>query len=1003
MSAVLGMETMKQRPASRRVLAIAFLVGMAFAASARAEKDLKARLPRVPPKEPAASMETFRTLPGFRIEQVAAEPLVFDPVDMAFDENGRMYVAEYIGYSENDAHKPGRIALLEDTNNDGRFDKRTVFAEGLSWNATVTCFDGGVFVGASPDLLYLKDTDGDGKADVREVVLTGFGLSNVNQLLNSLRWRLDNRIHAVVAASGGNLRAVRWERTHPEQRGTVIPVHRRDISFHPRTGQLRLESSGDQHGMGLDQWGRKFGSANGNHCQMVMYEDRYIARNPYVRAPTAHVNISVDGKLPPNYRTSPREPWRIVWAQRKLGTKGPEWVKTRVGVFSAACGITVYTGNAWPSQYRGNLFIAEPSGNLVHRKRLEPSGVGFLAYRTEQKCEFLTSNENWFRPVQFTNAPDGTLYVADMYREVIEHPSTFPDDIKALLDLNSGNDRGRIYRIVPDGFRQPDPPRLGSLSTVELVGLLEHPNGWHRRTASRLLYERQDKRCVEPLRKLAMGGASPLVRMHAMYALDGQDALTSDIVLARLDDPHPRVREHAVRLSERVLADSSKVRQKLCAMVTDGDMRVRYQLAFTLGEIPGSEATAALAVLFARDGSDSWMRLAVLSSSLGRAGDLFSRLVANRQWAATETARASLVELTEQIGRQNRPGQPEKVLDWLNQSAASAGRLALDVVAGLAKTNLPMRRRLTSQADTPAGRLLAEVVRNARRLATDDGRSVGVRMKAIGALVIVPFDDARDVLGALLHGRQPQAVQRESLRVLGRFRDARVAEMIVAGWADFSPQVQRTATEVLFARPERLSVLLAAIKRRQVNRSQLDPARIQLLLAHPDETIRSRAKQLLGGDMAAGRGKVVADYRESLNMPGDAGRGKAVFKRVCSTCHRLEGVGYDLGLPLAGIKDRGAKTILLAVFDPNREVQPQYFNYVVVTNEGLSVTGMIGSETATSITLKRADGESDTVLRVDIDELHNTGVSIMPEGLEKQLTKQDTADVIAYLMSVESL
>ena len=962
--------------------------------------ELRQRLPRIPARTPADSMKTFSIIPGFRVEQVAAEPLVADPVDMAFDENGRLYVCEYIGYSENDQHKPGRVVILDDTDNDGIFDKRTVFAEQLSWNATVTCFDGGVFVGASPDLLYLKDTDGDDKADVREVVISGFGTTNVNQLLNSLRWRLDNRIHGIAAASGGELRALRWERGKPGRQPDVYLCRRRDFSFEPRSGQLQLESSADQHGLGRDDWGRTFAASNGNHCQMVMYEDRYIARNPYLRAPVAHVCIASDGKLGPVYRTSPREPWRIVWAERRLQERGADWVATRVGCFSAACGITVYSGTAFPTPFRGNLFIAEPSGNLVHRKRLVPDGVGFIAHRTEQNREFLCSSEIWFRPVHFTNAPDGTLYVADMYREIIEHPATFHADIKPLLDLNSGNDRGRIYRIVPEGFRQPAPPCLRSLPTQALVALLAHPNGWHRRTASRLLYERQDPSSIASLRELA-SGPSPLGRMHAMYALDGQAALSAEVVLARLSDEHPRVREHAVKLSEHVLAESSAVRRRLCTMSGDADPRVRYQLAFTLGEIGQATATTALAALGKRDFEDEWMRLAVLSSSMGRPGSLFTLLVEDDRVGANPAGRRLLGDLAEQAGRQKRSQQLEAVLQWLERSGTDNQVLAVSVVQGLCLAGHQSRQEIVSGRWPRAAQLLVQSITRAKTLAADEEQPVSRRTRAIRLLAFAAFDDVRELLAELLTGRQPQTVQLEALAALGRFRDDAVPQIVVESWRTFTPKVQRAATELLCARPERVLALLDALAEGQIRRTQLDPARLEVLRKHSNEKIRARANEVLGSSQLARRHDVVDAYRDVLTTRGNATQGKGVFKEVCAACHKLEGVGYDLGLPLTGIKERGADTILVSTLDPNREVQPQYMNYMIVTEDGATITGMIASESATSITLRRADGESDTVLRADIDEMANTGTSIMPEGLERQLTKKAMADLIAYLMAVK--
>ena len=968
--------------------------------------DYKDKLPRIPPREPAESMKGFHVIPGFRLEQVAAEPLVRDSIDMTFDASGRMYVVELTTYAEKNSaqfhSKSARVSLLEDTDHDGKFDKSIVFLDKLLCPSGVTCFDGGIFLASAPDILYCKDTDGDGKADLCEVVVTGFGIS-ANALPNSLRWGLDNRIHGMTSTSGGAIRAVRWERGHEGRKSEPVQARGRDFSFHPRTGQLRLESGGAQFGMSFDEWGRKFECSNSAPIYMIMYEDRYIARNPYYAAPSPRIGIWKDGNKV--YRTSRVEPWRILRTELRIkGTfTGPiEGGGTPAGYFTGVCGTTIYTGSALPEECHGNAFVCEGSANIVHRLRLEPDGVAFAARRVEQKREFLASDEIWFRPIQFAHAPDGTFYLADMYREVYEHPGAVPPSAKKHIDLTSGTERGRIYRIVPEGFKQPAPVRPGEKSASELVPLLAHPNSWHRSTAARLLYERQDRTAVKPLVKLAAESPSPLGRMHAMVALDGLGALAVEVVLPRLEDEHPRVREHAVRLAEKVLVGSPAVRAKLYEMVADEDIRVRYQLAFTLGEIPGSQATKALAAIATRDTGDRWIRLAVLSSSLGRAGELLALLAADSQWRSGSQGRAFLEQLAEQAGLQKRNDQVAEVFKVLEGFSASEKQLTQAVVRGLSrgleKSGSPLRKQLA--AGSRAGQVLAEMVAQSKKLAADADQPVGQRVEAVRSLAMTSFEEAGDVLGELLDSRQPQEVQKAALQALSRFQAPDVAEVIVEAWPGFSPEVRGEAAEALFARKERLSTFLAAVEDEVILPSQLDPARVQFLVVHPDQKIRQKAKPLLAGAKLARREEAVAAYRDVLKMKGDTARGKAVFKKECAKCHRLEEVGYELGLPLNTVQNRGPEAILLAVLDPNREVQPQYLNYVIVTDSGLSKTGMIAAETATSITLKRAEDESDTVLRANIDEMVNTGLSIMPEGLEKQLTKQDTADVIQYLMSI---
>jgi putative membrane-bound dehydrogenase-like protein len=973
-------------------------------------RDFQDRMPRVLPRKPADSMSAFHLVPPFQLEQVAAEPLVCDPVALCFDEAGRLFVAQMTTYSETRDAQSGSIAMLEDTDGDGHFDKRSIYVDKLGWPTAVLCYNGGVFVASSPDLFYCKDTNGDGRAETREVVLTGYDFSNPNGAPNSLRWGLDGRIHGMPSTSGGLLRSLLWEK-HSGKEMKPIQARGRDYSFDPRTGELRLESGGSQFGMTYDDWGRKFESSNSVPIEMVMYDEHYIARNPYLSAPNSRVAIKVDdkrmGKRQAVYRTSPIEAWRVIRTELRVAGQfsGPiEGGGTPAGYFTGACGVTIYTGDAWPAEFHGNAFVAEGSGNLIHRMRLDPSGVGFTAHRTEYQKEFLTSDENWFRPITFSNAPDGTLYMADMYREVYEHPDAIPPSAKKFIDTSAGNDRGRIYRFTPPGFKQPAPVDLGKMTTTNLVALLEHTNRWHRVTAARLLFQRQDTKAIAPIRRLVQNSKSPLDRMHGLYALFVQNSLTADDVLPRLEDEHPRVREHAVRLSEVVQADAPAIRAQLYKMTADDDARVRYQLAFTLGDIASSQATSALAQIASHDVTDRWVRLALLSSCYGRAGEFFAVLVSDTKFAGSSTGRSFLEQMAEQAGLQKREDQIVeviRVLESLDESQTALAEAAVrGLTRGLTKSGSPLIAMLSSDSGR-AGELLAEMVAKAKQAAGDESSSVDARVAAVRSLATAGYDDVGDLLGSLLDSRQPQEVQIAALQTLSRFRSEAIGPTIVEAWGGFSPKVRGEAAEALFARPDRIPALLDAITGEMIQPSQLDPARVQLLLNHPDESIRKAAEPVLSGVTFARREDTVLAYQDVLKKEGGVPHGKEVFKRDCSKCHLLEGVGYDLGLPLTTVQNRGPEAILLAVLDPNRDVLPQYLNYVVITDDGLTATGMIETETATSLTLRRAEGESDTILRANIDEMANTGLSIMPEGLEEQVSKDDMADLIAYLMSLQ--
>jgi putative membrane-bound dehydrogenase-like protein len=966
------------------------------------ERDYQDELPRLKPQEPDDALATFRALPGFRIEQVAAEPLVVDPIAIAFDADGRMFVVEMRGYSEDPDDDLGRIRMLTDVDGDGRFDKASVYLDGLSWPTAVACYDGGIFVAAAPELIYAKDTDDDGVADQRRVVYTGFGRGNVQGLVNTFKWGLDNRMHGATSSSGASL-------VPPEEPdATPLVLRGRDFALDPRTDELIPTSGGGQHGLSFDRWGRKFVCSNSDHCQQVMFEDRYLARNPYLAAPGSRRSIAQDGPQAEVFRISPVEPWRIVRTRLRVKgvVKGPvEGGGRAAGYFTGATGITIYRGNAWPEELLDTPLIGDVGSNIIHRKMLDTEGIEFRAFRADEGVEFIGSSDIWFRPAQMANGPDGSLYVCDMYREVIEHPLSLPPVIKKHLDLTSGRDRGRIYRIVPEGFQQPDPPRLSRATSAQLVATLEHTNGWHRETAQRLLYERQDQAAVPLLEQLARESTLPEGRMHALYTLDGLDALSEAVVLEQLQDEHPRVREHAVRLSESLAGDSSTIRDRLYRMTGDSDPRVRYQLAFSLGQFRAPGCHAALTRLAKRDAESPWLRLAVLSSLSEGSGEVFAGLIGQRDFRSTKQGQEMLNQLVIQIGLMARQDDVTGALKGIELLDEQESKLAQSLVAslsqGLAKAGSPLQKALASSDHCKVGGLLKDLLDSSRKEATDAALPVEQRVVAIGSLPLGSYAEVGPTLAQLLDNRQPHAVQQAALAALGRFDGEAIAEPILAAWPGLSPRMRIQAGETLSARPAWLSALIEAVAAGQISPRDLEPARIQLWRNHADPAVKARAAEVFVDTNVGRRSDVVKAYAKALELDGDLQRGKQAFKKNCSVCHKVENVGVEIGPNLAAMQNRGPETILVNVLDPNREVNPQFLNYALITQDGRSITGILDSETATSVTLRRAENASDTVLRINIDALQSTGLSIMPEGLEKEVDQQTMADLIAYLMSIK--
>jgi len=994
-------------------------------------KVTKDDLPRIPHTDAAEAVGTFRMGGGFQLELVASEPLVGDPVDASFDEFGRMYVAEMHGYPF--SHEPtklnpegggkldaGIIRLLEDTDADGRMDKSVVFADKFSWPTSVCCYNGGVFVTAPPHLYYFKDTDGDNKADIREKVLTGFGRENVQAIVNGLKWSLDNKI---IFAAGRNPNTL----THRGE--TLFSVGGSDISFDPKTEKFERVTGGQQFGHSLDDWGMRFVCSNSNHIQQVVFPRHYLDRNPYLAVSGAIRSIATEGPASQVFRTSPPEPWRIIRQKWRAADKGyklvfneqGEWeflpldpskkagatpTETPDGNFTSATGVTIYRGNAYPEKYRGNAFIGDVGGNLVHRKNVSAEKLIYQAQRADKGLELLSSSDNWCRPVNFVNAPDGSLMILDMYRETVEHPHSIPEAIKQFLYLTSGSDRGRIYRLVSPEMKRIQPTVLGKLSAEELVAELESDNGWNRETAQRLLWERQDKSVVPAVEKLLKSTQEPLGRLHALYTLSGLDALNASHIRLALQDDHPRVRAHAIKLSEKFLNESPVLLDDLLKLSDDESEFVRFQLAFSLGESDAQRAIEGLARLAKRADNSYEVRMALLSS-LGKTADRVAEtLLSDAAFLAQSHAGDILSQMALIVGANPDPTVSLRLLSAAT-SADCPPAIQRVVLTGLGQG---LSRRETSVAALLASKATSDEVRaqvaklfeRAANLAIDEDTPIAERDIAVQLLAFADFQTASTSLPELLTPQTPQSLQRSAVRALAQQDTVEVVSSLLEGWDTFGPQIRRDVVDAVLSRPVRILSLLDAVESENIKPRDIERDKKQLLLSHPNKNIQSRSRKLFGSETNQARGKVVQDFQTVLNLEGDLTRGLEVFKKNCSVCHQVGEVGHRVAPDLISVKNKSVGDLLIAILDPNREAQPNFNTYTVLTDGGRSYNGIIASETASSITLRRAEAKEDVILRSQIDELISTGVSLMPEGLEKDLSQQDVADVIAFIKSIKA-
>ena len=995
---------------------LAFCLGFLFDTlppASAAEPSLAERLPRVAATEPKDVGRTFDIRDGFTMDPIAHEPLVMDPVAAVYGPDGRLWVVEMTDYPYTDKKNDvpfqerttdlpiGRVRILEDSDGDGRFDRSDLLTDNLSWPTGIALYDGGAYVCATPDLWYFKDTDGDRRADVRRKVFTGFRKLNVQAVINNLVWGPDNKIYGAGSSNSGQIVTV----AHPEL--PPVLLGRNDFRFDPRVEQFEQVSGGARFGNTFDDWGHRFVCNIRNPAQQVLLPRHYLARNPYLPVASALVDVAAAGDDVRVYRLSPAEPWRQVRAERwaaEVGAKYPRSETVAEGYFTSSSGITIYRGGAYGPEFVGNIFVGEVSANLIHRETVEPQGVTFRAQRVEPKTEFVRSRDNWFRPVNFVNAPDGTLHVLDMYRETIEHPWSIPDDIKAFLDLESGRDRGRVYRLAPPGFVVPQPPRLANANMAELIAAMESPHSWWRETAQRLLVEQRDRAAVDPLGKLLRTSQHPLARFHALWTLAGLNALADADLLVALDDEASGIRVQGILLSESRLDRSSQLLDRVLVLADDPAAEVRFQVAFSLGEAKDPRAAEVLAKLARRDAADPWMRIAVLSSATGFSEPMLTALATDPAFAGQEPGATLVRELAAVVGARHQASDIRLLVDRLAQLEGPQARVVQrSVIVGLGQGLARSRQTLEvtlAEASPPARALVRALLAEAAGKASDPAVPLAARLEAIGLLAIGPLADVRSALVALANPRQPHDIQMAAVRALAAFSDPAIASLLLAGYASYTPALRSEVVELMLTRSDRLPALLDAVEKKLVAPLDLSPVRRRMLLTHSDKRIQERSQKLLGGNETTARSAVIARYQSALSLPADALRGEVVYRRECATCHRIGTQGRDVGPNLVSVRHRTPAELITHILDPNREVAPNFVQYVVTIDDGRVTTGIIAAETATGLSLKRAEDVQETILRANIDEITSTGTSLMPEGLENKLTPQDLADLLAFILGL---
>ncbi len=1007
---------------TKPALALLMLVGFAQAAAAS-------------PLAPDAALAAFQFDAGLTVELVAAEPLIGSPCALAWDDAGRLFVVENRGYPTGapDSRPAGVIALLEDADGDGRLDRRKVFADGLTFPNGLLAWDGGFFVTCAPDVFFLKDTDGDGRADVRRVVLTGFDTSNSTQLrvahptLGPDGW--------IYLTSGLTRAGQITSPAHPDRPAVKIST---DARFDPFTFEIEPVDGRGQFGQTFDDWGNRFICMNRVHIQHPVLPSRFLQRNPdFAFAETVQdVPVGMVNDLLKNRNPAAR----IYPISDNLTT-----ADSHAGFFSAACSLQIYRGDALPVDCYGDVFVCDPTGNLVHRDRLTAVGPTFSSRMVNEGREFLASRDNWFRPVYLATGPDGAVYIADMYRRTIEHPDYLPDEVRRRTDFADGHELGRIWRIsaVERGNRRALESIEGAGSAASLARDLAHPNVWQRERALRILlagrmtnalplllgklpnvapsnhldyfqaaarnseFPRHDLAAVAMVNALNAVGAllrfavRSLDRDQARPLAEGWGNEVFGRVLAASVDRAPGVRLVAWRSLQKAGSRGPRVAGEIMHVWSnEPNAAVRFQLALALGNWDGDAATSALIDIGVRDGGDKWARAAFFSGLKGRTAALVD-------FHHPTEAGPVAPDLGYEMGRYLGSLFREQVInqgatnllsaDWSDAESAWEMTSLAGSIEGVRLLDLPTTGDSRLKRLGYTDEALIAIKRHARRLLKSSEVPMLVQRSAVTVLALADPDAGTTLLELLRSDPAPELARHVlSLLVTTGSPTALAALLSPVAWAEFTPALQASLVESLLRREDTSARLLDAIEAGAIPPTAVALAQRDRLRAHQAEALRGRAQTLfaaVGGD----RMKAYEALKDVAQQPGNAASGRTLFRLHCASCHRLDREGHNVGPDLFGVRNQTKEAILLHLVVPNLEVYPGFAAVDIETVDGRSLTGIVAAENDQALTLRMAQGLEESLRRADIKTRRTATMSLMPEGFDQVLSRAELADLLAFL------
>jgi len=962
----------------------------------------------------------------FELKLVATDPVIKRPICINWDERGRLWIAETVDYP-NEMKKEGegrdRLVICEDTDGDGVIDKTTVFADKLSIPTSFTFARGGVIVHQAPHTLFLKDNDGDDKADERKILFTGWSTGDTHAGPSNLQYGLDNWIYGIVGYAGFN---------------GEVGGEKHDF----RTGFYRMKPDGSKleflrntnnnsWGVGFSEEGHLFGStANGCPSVYLPIPNRYYEG---VRGWSSSVlgNIAPDAVMHPITDKVRQVDWH--------------------GKFTAGAGHALYTARTYPQTYwNRTAFVNEPTGHLTATFTIQKDGTDFTS---RNSWNLLASNDEWTSPIVAEVGPDGCVWIVDWYNFIVQHnptPAGFKTGKGSAYETElRDKTHGRVYRLVPKDGKLGEKLDLSKASPKELVAALKNDNLFWRRHAQRLLVERGKKDVVQALITLAKDESVDEIGLnvgaiHALWTLQGLGAINGshrEVVelVQTIAKRHKSagVRRNAIQVLpngfETIMVHVNEVNPTptFLEALKDPDLHVRLSALLTLAESNHNGQDVGPSLLaFAQSSenmADRWLYDGLIAAAANH-DDSFLRAVAALRELPAGKADAAIAIVAESYARGGQ--KSERLGDLLTSLSKAEPKIADTLISAFAKGWPKNTKAKLSDADEqsletllnrlePAarpkllrlavtwgsGRLekyVGEILVNLKATLDNDKAAEKERLDAARQLLELRPDDAKQSAGLLelLSPRSSPTLANGIVELVGASASPATLASLGAKLPALPPSVRSVALRSLLSRSESTKLVLDALDKGTVQLAELSLDQRQALASNKDKQIAARAKKLLergGGLPSADRQKVIDDLEFVAKKTGDPANGKILFKKHCVVCHTHSGEGAKVGPDLTGMAVHPKHELLIHIMDPSRSVEGNFRLYQLILEDGRSLQGMLASETKTSLELIDAQAKKHVIQRADVEQITATAKSLMPEGFEKQMTPTEVGDLLEFL------